>query len=145
VTLRLKNISAAFLVVLLTGLGGEAMARCDIVDVIELVKDGETRTSIRHECNSIVNDARGCSLTKVMRYANDGLSERQIARRCKSSARPPATTRGLVVPRPKAVPQVQIARFCTTALGTCPMMVRIPSGSRCHCVMPYGPVFGVAR
>lgn len=144
-TLTLRNISTALMVVLVTGFSTDAMARCDIVDVIELVKDGESRTSIRRECNSIVNDARGCSLTKVMRYANDDLSERQIARRCKSSARPPTKTRGLVVPRPKPVPQVQIARFCTTALGTCPMMVRIPSGSRCHCVMPYGPVFGVAR
>lgn len=124
---------------------GNAAARCDIIDVIDLVKDGETRTSIRRECNSIVNDARGCSLTKVMRYANDGLSERQISRRCRTSSAPPPTTRGLQLPSKKAVPAPKIARFCTTALGACPMMVRIPAGSRCHCVMPYGPVFGVAQ
>lgn len=144
-TLRSKNVFAAALVVLLTAISIDASARCDIVDVMELIKDGESRTSIRRECDSIVNDAKGCSLTKVMRYANDGLSERQITRRCRTSARTPAKTRGLALPQPKPAPQQQIARFCTTALGACPMMVRIPSGSRCHCVMPYGPVFGVAR
>lgn len=144
-TVNFTNIAAGILLAVLCAFSTQAAARCDIVDVIELVKDRESRTSIRRECNSIVTDASGCSLTKVMRYANDGLSERQIAQRCRSSARPPATTRGLNLPRPKAAPQPQIARFCTTALGACPMMVRIPSGSRCHCVMPYGPVFGVAR
>lgn len=129
--------------ILLALVSNPAAARCDIIDVIDLVKDGESRTSIRRECNSIVNDARACSLTKVMRYANDGLSERQISRRCQASAKPPATTRRINPPQTKAVPQ--IARFCTTPLGACPMMVRIPAGSRCHCVMPYGPVFGIAR
>jgi hypothetical protein len=140
---RFGKTSATILLVFLTVLSGEAAARCDIVDVIDLVKDGESRTDIRRECNSIVNDARGCSLTKVMRYANDGLSERQISRRCQSSGTPRPSTRGLNVPRKKAAPQ--IAKFCTTPLGACPMMVRIPAGSRCHCVMSYGPVFGVAR
>lgn len=142
-------LKTTFAAVLLALVSGQAAARCDIVDVIELVTDGESRTDIRRECNSIVNDARGCSLTKVMRYANDGLSERQITRRCQTSGKPSTTTRGLNLQRPKAAPQQQsqpqIARFCTTALGVCPMMVRIPAGSRCHCVMPYGPVFGVAR
>ncbi len=144
-TTRFKTVYGAAFLAILTLLGGEAAARCDIVDVIDLVKDGESRTSIRRECNSIVNDARGCSLTKVMRYANSGLSERQIARRCQTAGTVAPKARGLDLPKSSPAPAPQIARFCTTPLGACPMMVRIPAGSRCHCNMPYGPVFGVAR
>ena len=140
-----KSKSAAALVAfsVLSVFSTNAMARCDIIDVIDLVKDGESRTSIRRECGSAVDDAPGCSLTKVMRYAKDRFSEKQISRRCKTASGQ-QRTRGLQVPaQRRAAPQ--IARFCTTPLGACPMIVAIPSGSRCHCTMPYGPVFGIAR
>lgn len=140
----LSRISAVLITALFVALPStEAAARCDIVDVLELVKDGESRANIRLECDNVVDDAPGCSLTKVMRYAKDRYSERQISQRCQSAG----NTRS-VNPQPAPAPRrtaPQIARFCTTPLGACPMMIAIPSGSRCHCAMPYGPVFGVAR
>jgi hypothetical protein len=143
VTSRFRFLAALLMVLPLTLASNDAAARCDIIDVIELVKDGESRTNIRRECESIVDDAPGCSLTKVMRYAKDRFSERQISRRCKTASN---TRRSIQLPAPPALKVApQIARFCTTPLGACPMMTPIPSGSRCHCVMPYGPVFGIAR
>ena len=140
---KMKFIGALLIFLPLTLVSNDAAARCDIIDVIELVKDGESRASIRRECESIVDDAPGCSLTKVMRYAKDRFSERQIYRRCQSTGNTRRGARPSAPPARKAAPQ--IARFCTTPLGACPMMTPIPSGSRCHCVMPYGPVFGIAR
>ena len=140
---KMKLIGALLILLPLTLVSKDAAARCDIIDVIELVKDGESRTNIRRECESIVDDAPGCSLTKVMRYAKDRFSERQISRRCQSTGK---ARRGIQLPaQPARKAPPQIARFCTTPLGACPMMTPIPSGSRCHCVMPYGPVFGIAR
>jgi hypothetical protein len=142
VSSKMKVIGALLIFIPLTLVSKDAAARCDIIDVIELVKDGENRANIRRECESIVDDAPGCSLTKVVRYAKDRFSERQISRRCQSANN---TRRGIRAPAPARKAPTQIARFCTTPLGACPMMTPIPSGSRCHCVMPYGPVFGIAR
>lgn len=140
---RANFTTAAILFGLVSVYSGTAAARCDIIDVIEMIKDGENRNSIRKECESVVDDAPGCSLTKVMRYAKDRFNERQIARRCQSGSQAPAQTHQRSPAPQRSAPQ--IARFCTTPLGACPMMVAIPSGSRCHCAMPFGPVFGVAR
>lgn len=38
-----------------------------------------------------------------------------------------------------------VASFCMTNVGSCPMMVPIPSGSVCYCASPMGPIPGFAR
>lgn len=78
-----------------------------------------------------------------MHYAKDRFSEFQIYRRCQATGNTQRGIRLSAAPAQKVPPQ--IARFCTTSLGACPMKTPIPSGGRCHCVMPYGPVFGTDR
>ncbi len=62
------------------------------------------------------------------------------SRRVPSSAPPP-----LPPATPPPAPVFQIARVCSTAFGSCQMMVPVPVGSVCYCVTPNGNLPGYAR
>lgn len=118
---------------------GTATVRCDVIDVVEMLKDGLDRTQIRGECGGKV-DAGTCTLTKVVRLAKRGLSESDIEDVCSDDE-----PRILNAPR-NAPPRPRFATICDTPYASCPIVVGAgPPGAPCWCATPFGTVYGVSR
>lgn len=109
---------------LLTGGAGGALgphvaiAACTGADKADLARAGYTKREIERECAE----------------RNDDDDDR---------ARIPQRRRGPQNYPPLNYPQ--LARFCQTPWGVCPMAAQVPIGASCACYMPTGSFPGIAR
>lgn len=109
---------------------------CEVDDVVAMVEDGLDRTAIRSECSGKV-DAGDCSLTRVIRMAEDGdfaedIIDACISRRSKSPDGQQNFNRST-------------ASFCVTPYGSCPLMVAMPPDQSCYCTGFAGTAWGVSQ
>lgn len=110
----------------------EARAECDIDDVIDLVDEGLSRSKIRRECENEIEDAAGCSLSRVIRYAKRNYDYDEILDRCERKSRSGNSGR-------------RMSNLCASQAGPCRLFGSAPPGTPCWCNTPYGPAPGRIR
>lgn len=121
-----------------------AAANCDIVDILDMVDEGLSKSTIRGECNNTVADAPTCSVRKVIRlYENDGYDSDEISQVCSSASGTSFDQDQPVPPSIPQQPQAQASNICQTPQFWCALGQSAYPGTPCWCNSWAGPVNGV--
>jgi hypothetical protein len=109
---------------------------CYVADVLDMIDKGSRKSSIIEQCNGEIVSAEQCNIRKVIRLANDGLSQRNIERECNIP---------VVIadsPRSSTMPTNLTSNICQTPVMWCAIGQSGPVGTRCWCNTMFGPSNG---
>src|SRR5262245_25349792 len=95
----------------------QSSGRCEIADVVFMIKKERMKPDqVRKECGSSVRNAGSCTMTRILRLADEGMDEDDIADQCRG--------RRSDVPGP-GTNNPRVASICATPAGACPMVVPV--------------------
>lgn len=127
VSWRVKWLSSVFFSLAAFAMATPVWSACEIEDVVAMVEDEESSKDIRADCDRKVVDAGSCSLTKVIRLAEEGQDGDEIRDECASDG---GDDDGTVTPPP---PSRLSCCNPYTGAKVCPMVIAGPVGTVCSC------------